>query len=131
MEMMASLWWNRGFLDSFQKARNYSAISWLPVYFQAKNLWNSYSAPYNVSYSFQGYPADGWRYAEDYRLTLNEGYEDYLRHTQAWAESNGFQHSAQPAYNLPLDMVSALFARVPVSGPVTHRRYPSAPMTFG
>lgn len=107
MEMMAPLWWTPGFLDRFEKARGYSAVEYLPVFFQAKNLWNGYGEPYSTSYMFDGQPSDGGKYAEDYRLTLTEGYQDFLRQYQSWASSRGMNHSAQPAYNMPLDMASS------------------------
>ncbi|KAK3314019.1 hypothetical protein B0H66DRAFT_630330 [Apodospora peruviana] len=108
MEMMTPLWWTRDFLSRFETARGYSAAKYLPVFFQAKNLWNGYGEPYDQSYMFDGQPADGGKYAEDYRLTLNEGYQDFLRQYQKWAVARGMEHSAQPAYNMPLDMSSAV-----------------------
>ncbi len=106
MEMMATLWWTPDFLSRFEKARGYSAVKYLPVFFQAKNMWNSYGEPYDTSYVLDG-PSDGAKYAEDYRLTLSEGYQDYLAYFQQWAAGRGLDHSAQPAYNMPLDMASA------------------------
>ncbi|KAK0735170.1 hypothetical protein B0T26DRAFT_691020 [Lasiosphaeria miniovina] len=108
MEMMAPLWWTSDFLARFEKGRGYSAVKSLPVFFQAKNLWNSYGEPYDTSYSFDGQPSDGGKYAEDYRTTLNEGYQDFLRQYQKWASARGMEHSAQPAYNMPLDMSSTV-----------------------
>ena len=105
MEMMSPLWWTPDFLSRFKEARGYSATVYLPVFFQARNLWNGYGEPYDTSYMFDGQPADGGKYAEDYRLTLNEGYQDFLREYQKWAVARGMEHSAQPAYNMPLDMV--------------------------
>jgi hypothetical protein len=105
MEMMATLWWTPDFLERFKNARGYSAIKYLPVFFQARNLWNGYGEPYNTSYMLDGLPSDGGRYAEDYRLTLTEGYQDYLKYHQSWASARGMDHSTQPAYNMPLDMV--------------------------
>ncbi|KAK3321282.1 hypothetical protein B0T19DRAFT_466605 [Cercophora scortea] len=108
MEMMASLWWTPDFLTRFEKSRGYSAVKYLPLFFQAKNLWNSYGTPYSTSFMLSGQAADGGKYAEDYRLTLNEGYQDFLRHYQQWASARGLAHSAQPAYNMPLDMSSTI-----------------------
>jgi hypothetical protein len=109
MEMMAPLWWTPDFLARFEKGRGYSAVKYLPVFFQARNLWNGYGDPYDTSYSLDGQPSDGGKYAEDYRLTLTEGYQDFLRQYQVWAAARGMSHSAQPAYNMPLDMVSKFF----------------------
>ncbi|KAK3388042.1 hypothetical protein B0H63DRAFT_392879 [Podospora didyma] len=108
MEMMTPLWWTPDFLSRFEKARGYSAIKYLPVFFQKQNLWNGYGEPYDTSYMFDGQPSDGGKYAEDYRLTLTEGYQDYLGQFQEWAVARGMEHSAQPAYNMPLDMSSSI-----------------------
>jgi hypothetical protein len=108
MEMMAPLWWTKKFVEMFKGSRGYDPSKYLPVFFQAKNLWNSYGEPYDTSYTVDGQPADGGKYAEDYRLTLTEGYNDYLRYHEEWANKRGMSHSSQPAYNMPLDMVSYL-----------------------
>ncbi|GAB1316813.1 hypothetical protein MFIFM68171_07023 [Madurella fahalii] len=108
MEMMSPLWWTPGFPDRFKIGRGYSGTKYLPVFFQAKNLWNGYGDPYDTSYVLDGWPADGGKYAEDYRLTLNEGHQDFLGEYQRWATSRGLHHSAQPAYNMPLDMSSTI-----------------------
>jgi len=108
MEMMAPLWWTPDFLARFRRARGYDPIKYLPVFFQARNLWNVYGEPYDSVYVIEGEPSDGGKYAEDYRLTLTEGYQEYLKQHQKWAESRGMGHSTQPAYNMPLDMVREL-----------------------
>lgn len=113
--MMASLWWTPYFLKMFKRRRGYDAVKYLPVFFQASNLWGSYSPPYNTTYTFDPRFPDGGKYTEDYRLTLDEGYRDFLVHYQNWARSRGLAHSCQPAYNLPLDMVSKIQA-----GPVLY-----------
>ncbi|CAK7225680.1 hypothetical protein SCUCBS95973_005945 [Sporothrix curviconia] len=118
MEMMAALWWTPDLLDNFQRRRGYSARRVLPVLFQAANLWNGYGAPYNTTYAFDDDDDDddddnNSRYVDDYRQTLNEGYQAFLAHYQAWARGHGLAgHSCQPAYNLPLDMA----ADVPLVG---------------
>lgn len=105
MEMMAALWWTPGYLDRFQKSRGYSATKYLPVMFQASNLWNGYSPPYNTTYVFDtDSTRTGGKYIQDYKITLNDGYQEYLRYFQDWAKSLGLGHSVQPAYNLPLNM---------------------------
>ncbi|KAK0613195.1 hypothetical protein B0T14DRAFT_410679, partial [Immersiella caudata] len=108
MEMMAPLWWTKGFVEKFKEKRGYDPGKYLPVFFQAKNLWNSYGEPYDTSYTVDGQTTDGGKYAEDYRLTLTEGYNDYLRYHEEWAKKRGMSHSSQPAYNMPLDMSSAI-----------------------
>ncbi|KAH8896447.1 hypothetical protein GQ53DRAFT_838560 [Thozetella sp. PMI_491] len=107
LEMMAALWWTPGFLDNFQRNRGYSAVPCLPVLFQAGNSWNGFSPPYNTTFVFDtDAAANGGACNQDYKLTLNEGYQEYLGYLQNWSVSLGVEHSAQPAYNLPLDMMS-------------------------
>ncbi|KAK3356690.1 hypothetical protein B0T25DRAFT_451217 [Lasiosphaeria hispida] len=108
MEMMSTLWWTPEFLQRFERARGYSATKFLPAFFQAKNLWNGYGDPYDTTYTFEGEPNDGGKYAEDYRLTLTEGYQDFLAQHQKWAADRGMSHSTQPGYNMPLDMSAAI-----------------------
>jgi len=108
MEMMAPLWWTPNFVERFRRARGYDPIKYLPVFFQAKNLWNSYGEPYDSAYALEGEPTDGGKYAEDYRLTLTEGYQDYLLEHQRWSAARGLGHSTQPGYNMPLDMSSSI-----------------------
>ncbi|KAK0710720.1 hypothetical protein B0H67DRAFT_635319 [Lasiosphaeris hirsuta] len=108
MEMMSTLWWTPDFLQRFERARGYSATEFLPAFFQAKNLWNGYGDPYDTTYTFEGEANDGGKYAEDYRLTLTEGYQDFLRQHQKWAADRGMAHSTQPGYNMPLDLSAAI-----------------------
>lgn len=106
MEMQAALWWTPGFLDRFEQTLGYNLVPYLPTVFHASQQWGGYLPPYNVTWVLDpAYPADGGKYAVDYRTVLNSGYEEYLAHYQQWAEGFGLQHSCQVAYNLNLDMV--------------------------
>lgn len=106
LEIQAALWWTPGFAERFEKSRGYSIVKYLPVIFHASNQWGGYLPPYNIIYNLgAGYSPKGGKYHEDFRLTLSEAYRDYLVALQDWAASKGMNFSAQPAYNLPLDMV--------------------------
>ncbi|KAK8118432.1 uncharacterized protein PG998_003058 [Apiospora kogelbergensis] len=40
----------------------------------------------------------------DYRKTLTEGNQEYLRHLVDWSHNLGVEYSSQPGYNIPVDM---------------------------
>ena len=102
MEILATLYWTPGLLDRFERARGYNLLKYIPLLFQPSNNWNGIVP----SYSEVFVSANSTSVNLDYRRTLNEGYQDYLTHLNEWAGRIGTQgFSAQPAYNLPLNMV--------------------------
>ena len=106
MEMQAALPWTSDLFSRFQELHGYSITPYLPLLFHATNTWGEALPPYNITYTLGEYVADGGPYVQDYKSTLTQGYVDYLEHYNKWASSKGVQSSNQPAYNLPLDMVS-------------------------
>ncbi|UPK96040.1 hypothetical protein LCI18_006975 [Fusarium solani-melongenae] len=104
MEMQASLWWTPDFIERFQANRGYSPIKYLPLMFHQSNSYNNHTAPYNTTYVLHPTDSSQEKHLQDYRLTLNEGYVEYLEAYNTWAESLSLSHSCQIAYNLPLDM---------------------------
>ncbi|KAL1856677.1 hypothetical protein Plec18167_009116 [Paecilomyces lecythidis] len=103
MEIMATLYWTPGFLERFETARGYSLLKYLPTLFQPQNIWGRVASSYSEIFVSQNSTAVNL----DYRTTLNEGYQDYLSHIENWSEQIGIRgFSAQPAYNLPLDMLA-------------------------
>lgn len=109
MEIQASLYWSSNFLERFTNNRGYSPLKYLPLLFHQSTSFNSRSAPYNTTFYLEGYGDTAQdKYLQDYRLTLSEGYMEYLQTYETWAQSLGLSHSCQVGYNLPLDMVGAL-----------------------
>ena len=109
MEMQFALPWTPGFLARFEKSRGYSAAKYLPLMFNVSNQWAQETPPYNETWVYGQYDTNGKSvYLLDYQKTLNECYQDYLKHFDEWARSLGLKHSAQPSYNFPLDMVRSL-----------------------
>ncbi|KAI9730419.1 MAG: hypothetical protein M1834_005929 [Cirrosporium novae-zelandiae] len=107
MEQQASLFWTPDFLDNFAARRGYSAIKYLPLFFSTKNQWGQVYPPYNETFIYGQYDSNGESvHITDYRLTLNEGYQDYINHLNLWSRSIGINYSCQPAYNLPLEMLA-------------------------
>jgi len=108
MEIQAALYWSLGFLDRFKASRGYNPVKVLPLLFHKSTSFASNQAPYNTTFYLGGLGDSGQnQYLQDYRLTLNEGYMEYLEILEAWAASLGLFHSCQVAYNIPVDMVSA------------------------
>lgn len=108
MEFQASLYWTPGLLDRLRETLGYDFEPFLPLIFSPSNTFGGRGTPiYNETYGF-GTDEDvtDSPYNLDYRNVLNDGYQDYLTHFVEWAHSRGPEYSAQPAYNLPLQMVS-------------------------
>jgi hypothetical protein len=104
MEHLATLYWTPGLLDDFEKARGYSLLKYLPVLFRPDNNWGAASPSYAEIFVSANSTAVNF----DYRRTLSEGYHEYLTHIDEWARQVGVRgYSAQPAYNLAMDMVRA------------------------
>lgn len=107
MEILASLYWTPGFLDQFQQDNGYSLVKYLPLLFSLTNSWNGFILAYPEQFSFGDYTAEGTSVHNlDYRTTLNKGYQAYVDQFESWAHTKGLRYSNQPAYNLPLQMVS-------------------------
>ncbi|TLD16903.1 uncharacterized protein PgNI_02509 [Pyricularia grisea] len=109
MEIQASLYWSSDFVKKFKKARGYDPVKYLPLMFDKSTSFMSHEAPYNTTYYLEGSgdPSQA-KYLQDYRLTLNEGYMEYLQALGDWAQSLGLSHSCQVAYNIPVDMLAAI-----------------------
>lgn len=104
MEFLATLYWTPGLLARFEKARGYSLLKYLPVLFRPDNNWGAASPSYLEIFVSTNSTAANL----DYRRTLNEGYHEYLAYIDKWAKQIGMRgYSAQPAYNLPMNMVCA------------------------
>lgn len=77
--------------------------------FSQSNTWGGFLPVYTEVYGFGNDTNIGNSvYQLNYRGILNDGYQDYLSHFRNWSRSIGTAYSAQPAYNLPLQMVSTL-----------------------
>ena len=116
MEILASLYWTPDLLARFEQNRGYSIVKYLPLLFSITNSWNGFIEGYPEQFEYGNYTADGTSVHNlDYRMTLNEGYQDFISHYTQWTHYKGFKFSNQPAYNLPLTMVSPVTA-LPCTG---------------
>lgn len=108
MEIQASLYWTPDFLERFKSARNYDLTPYLPLMFHKANAFHGYEHPYDLVYALDTEDQGRSKYHQDYRLTLNEGLMEYLKSLDDWAATLGVTHSAQVAYNQPVDVVQSL-----------------------
>lgn len=106
MEIQAALPYTPGLLSRFEELHGYSIRKYLPLLFHATNSWDGYLPPYNITYTLGTYLSDGGPYVQDYKTSLSQGYVEYVQHYAEWASSKGLQLPNQPAYNMPVDMVS-------------------------
>ncbi|KAG5793102.1 hypothetical protein H9Q69_007840 [Fusarium xylarioides] len=107
MEIQASLYWSPGFPDRFKAKRGYNVIKYLPLLFHKSTSFTAAQAPYNTTFYLDGTADDGQsKYLQDYRLTLNEGYQEYLQTFEDWAKSLGLSHSCKVGYNIPFDILA-------------------------
>ncbi|KAF4809933.1 hypothetical protein CGCSCA5_v011015 [Colletotrichum siamense] len=107
-EMDTALWWTHDFADSFRTQRGYDIATCLPFLIQRENYWAAQNLPYGESFLSQDNNTLVSRCNDDYRLTLQHGYEKYIRATSEWAHERGLEYSNQPAYNLPLNMLDSI-----------------------
>ncbi|KAK1453408.1 hypothetical protein CMEL01_05067 [Colletotrichum melonis] len=108
MEMDTALWWTHNFADAFRAQRGYDIATCLPFLIQRENYWAAQNLPYGESFLSQDNNTMVSRCNDDYRLTLQAGYEDYILTTSEWARKRGLEYSNQPAYNLPLNMLDSI-----------------------
>ncbi|KAI8298352.1 hypothetical protein K4K59_002862 [Colletotrichum sp. SAR11_240] len=106
--MDTALWWTHDFADSFRTQRGYDVATCLPFLIQRENYWAAQNLPYGESFPSQDNNTLVSRCNDDYRLTLQHGYEKYIRATSEWALERGLEYSNQPAYNLPLNMLDSI-----------------------
>lgn len=114
MEMQSALFWTDSLPDMFKEDRGYDIGLCLPYLIVQSNFWASSVLPYDESFTAATDVDSADKCIDDYRLTLERGYHEYLNANTLWAHSRGLNYSAQPAYNLPLDMVS-LFSLLPLN----------------
>lgn len=106
MEMSSALWWSHGFLERFEANRGYSPRKYLPLLFHQSNTLRAQYRPYNTTYLLGSADHGQHKALQDYRLTLSEGYHEYISTLESWAQTLGLSYSTQVGYNLPIDMVS-------------------------
>ncbi|KAL4905091.1 hypothetical protein BDW74DRAFT_185211 [Aspergillus multicolor] len=108
LEIKSNISWNPSLPSLFRNITGYDIHKYLPLLQYGNN--NPGVQP--------SYPGDllcvldaedtGRGILNDFRRVLGEGYMSYLSALNTWAQSLGLEYSAQPSYNLPLDMESSI-----------------------
>ncbi|KAI1415147.1 hypothetical protein F5Y13DRAFT_178211 [Hypoxylon sp. FL1857] len=107
MEMNSALWWTHGFAERFRVSRGYDINNCLPFLIRADIFWSAIAVPYGETFvSMNQTFAEGCN--DDYRIVLQEGYEEYVQAAREWSHARGGEYSNQPAYNLPLNMLDSI-----------------------
>jgi hypothetical protein len=113
MEMYAPAHWTPDLLSHFKSRRNYDLTKYLPVIFNGENTWSRFSAPYG-NQTYLGAGTDGGLAVnDDFRKTLTELNQNYVKGIRNWVRKKGLEFSIQPSYNLPLDMVRQISMNPP------------------
>jgi hypothetical protein len=113
MEMQTALFWTPGLAQKFQSGRGYDILACLPYLIIKSNYWASSVVPYGETFRSSNNQTFADDCINDYQVSLREGYEKYLQANLDRAHSKDLKYSAQPSYNLPLDMVRSLTIRIP------------------
>ncbi|KAK7708376.1 hypothetical protein SLS63_013491 [Diaporthe eres] len=107
MEMNAGVWWTSGFEEKFRDSLGYDIWTCLPFLLIQDNSWAQQIIPYGEEFrSVNNTHSD--KCVDDYRLVLQQGYEEYVKAHVTWARKGGLEYSNQPAYNLPLSAVNSV-----------------------
>ncbi|RYC81627.1 hypothetical protein BFJ63_vAg15487 [Fusarium oxysporum f. sp. narcissi] len=106
IEIRNNVYWTKALPAVFSAEHGYDVTRWLPILFHQNRL------------GFGGEPPVWWitdeddagnNHIADYRSTLGHLYNIYLKTLNRWAnEYLDVQFSAQPAYNLPIDMLGSI-----------------------
>lgn len=105
MEMHSVVWWTPGLENRFYEDRGYDIRECLPFLVTEDNSWGQQFLPYAEGFRSVD-PVRGQKCNEDYRAVLQQCYEEYVLASVEWSRERGIEYSNQPAYNLPLNMVS-------------------------
>lgn len=116
MEIRSNVSWTRTLPARFKKMFGYDLRTNLPlIMFGNNNINIQNDSPGSVRCTLDT-PDQGQGYVNDYRATLASGYQEYLTTLSEWLHSLGVKLSAQPSYNLPMDMEASIpFVDVPES----------------
>ncbi|KAL4789560.1 hypothetical protein BDV19DRAFT_396920 [Aspergillus venezuelensis] len=108
LEIKSNISWTPSLPDLFKEVNGYDLRKYLPlIMFGDNNPGVQPSYPGDIKCILDT-PDSGVGILNDYRKTLAKGYQSYLDTLTTWAQSLGLEYSAQPSYNLPLDMESSI-----------------------
>lgn len=108
IEIESNISWTPSLPQKFQQVAGYNLKKYLPlIQYGNNNPGVQPSYPGDMQCVLDTEDA-GQGVVNDYREVLAQGYQEYLNTVKKWASSLGLEYSAQPSYNLPLDMDSSI-----------------------
>jgi len=100
--------WSRSLPARFKALFGYEIYKFLPLLvFRQNNLAQQNASPGSFQCVLDT-EDEGIGYVNDFRGALSHGYNEYLSSLTEWSNSLGMQFSAQPGYNLPVDMKASI-----------------------
>lgn len=108
IEIVSTVNWSPSIPARFKSLFNYEIHTFLPLLvFRQNNLGMQNASPGSFQCVLDT-EDEGIGYLNDFRGALAHGYNEYLSSLTEWSNSLGLQFSAQPAYNLPIDMKATI-----------------------
>ncbi|KAL9108497.1 MAG: hypothetical protein Q9227_006712 [Pyrenula ochraceoflavens] len=103
IELRANLMWTKNLPQTFSANHGYDLTKWLPIMFHQNKIGFDVEP---TIWWITDEPDAGNSHIADYRETLGNLYGLYLQVFNDWANDYlNLQFSAQPSYNLPMDML--------------------------
>ncbi|OAL46519.1 hypothetical protein IQ07DRAFT_546683 [Pyrenochaeta sp. DS3sAY3a] len=115
LELISHVSWTPGLSVSFEQQHGYSLHRWLPlIMWQNNNLAIQENEPGAIRVIVDT-EDEGAGYINDYRASLQKGYQEYLTTISTWLrERLGLSFRTQVSYNMPMEMADSIpFADVP------------------
>ncbi|KLU89722.1 hypothetical protein MAPG_08691 [Magnaporthiopsis poae ATCC 64411] len=109
VEVSSNISWSKSMAARFQKVNGYRIEPFLPLLtFEQNNLAIQTASPGPFQCVLDS-PDQGAGYVHDFHAALVDGYREYLDTLTSWSHDTlKTQFSAQPGYNLPLDMLATV-----------------------
>ncbi|ETS81575.1 hypothetical protein PFICI_06577 [Pestalotiopsis fici W106-1] len=109
VEMHSNISWSRSLPDRFQRLKGYDVRVFLPLLsFAENNVGIQTDAPGSFKCVLDT-EDEGQGYHNDFHAVLQDGYREYLQALTNWTHNTlGLEFSAQPSYNLPMDMAATI-----------------------
>lgn len=107
--MTSNISWSQSLPDRFQKLKGYDIRLFLPLLAFAENNVGIQSSSPGSFKCVLDTEDGGQGYHNDFHATLQDGYREYLQTLTNWTHATlGLEFSAQPSYNLPMDMAATI-----------------------
>ncbi|KAL1877886.1 hypothetical protein Daus18300_002239 [Diaporthe australafricana] len=108
IEIRSNISWTPTLPARFKEMFGYDLRSYLPlIMFRNNNLALQTDSPGSTRSTLDTLD-QGEGYVNDFRAALAAGYQEYLTTLSQWLQELGVQLSAQPSYNLPMDMEASI-----------------------